>query len=194
MSKLIITLIFSFCSLIFLGQQKESKKIENMEAITTLENFPKRSGERPKTGPKIPHLQLTDNSNIELYNRLADWLFALEHIEERATIISVRGARAAWIKDDYPNANFDVLPTKREFTHIHPLDIYGGGSQHLSLEREDCETIIEKGWGEYHPLDPRIFPDKKYGHIMVYAPRTSEELEVIKVITLKSYHLVTNQN
>lgn len=164
-----------------------------MENINNLEDLTKREGARPKTGDALPHLQITDNSSVDLYNKLAEWLFSLEFIEERPTIISVRGARAAWIKDDYPNANQDVLPTGREFTHIHPLDFYGGGSQHLSLERNDCEIVIEKGWGEYHPLDPKIFPDKKYGHIMIYAPGTTEELEVIKAITLKSYHLVTNQ-
>ncbi|WP_299436595.1 hypothetical protein [uncultured Aquimarina sp.] len=165
-----------------------------MEAIKSLENLITRVGQRPKTGPQIPHLQHTDNSSVELFEELANWLFSLEYIEERETVISVRGARAAWIKDDYPNTNFDVLKTGREFTHIHPLDIYGGGSQHLSLKREDCETVIKKGWGEYHPLDPRIYPNKDYGHIMIYAPRNKEELETIKIITTVSYELVTNQN
>ncbi|WP_298902592.1 hypothetical protein [uncultured Psychroserpens sp.] len=164
-----------------------------METINGLENLTQRKGERPQTGPDIPHLQHTDNSSVELFNELAEWLFSLELIEERPTVISVRGARAAWIKDDYPNANFDVLKTGREFTHIHPLDIYGGGSHHLSLRRKDCETVIEKGWGEYHPLNYRIYPNNDYGHIMVYAPRNKEELEAIKMIAMASYKLVTNQ-
>lgn len=193
MNKLFI-IILSFCFLSACGQQKEIKKDTTMTTTNNLENLPKREGEKPKTGPKIPHLQHTDNSSTDLYDELADWLFSLELIEERSTIISVRGARAAWIKDDYPNANFDVLKTGREFTHIHPLDIYGGGSQHLSLTRKDCETVIEKGWGEYHPLDPKIYPNKEYGHIMIYAPRNKEELEAIKIITIASYKLVTNQN
>lgn len=165
-----------------------------MKVINNLENLAQREGERPLTGSEIPHLQLTDNSSDELFNELVDWLFSLELIEERKTVISVRGARAAWIKDDYPNANFNVLKTGRGFTHIHPLDIYEGGSQHLSLKREDCDTIMEKGWGEYHPLDARIYPNKDFGHIMIYAPRNKEELESIKVITMSSYKLVTNQN
>ena len=193
MNKLTIILI-SFCFLNAFGQQKDIIKNKNMERINSLENLTKRLGERPQTGPQIPHLQHTDNSSVELFEELANWLFSLELIEERETIISVRGARAAWIKDDYPNANFNVLKTGREFTHIHPLDIYGGGSQHLSLTRKNCETVIEKGWGEYHPLDPRIYPNKDYGHIMVYAPRNKEELEAIKIITIASYKLVTNQN
>ena len=164
-----------------------------MTHTVKLVDLPNRFGERPKTGEALPHLQLTDNSSTELFDELAEWLFSLEHIEERPTVISVRGARAAWIKDDYPNANFNILQHGREFTHIHPLNIYGGGSQHLSLKREDCELVITKGWGEYHPIDPVAFPEKIYGHIMVYAPRTKEELEVVKTITLSSYKLVTNQ-
>ena len=169
-------------------------EIINEEVVNKIEELPHRKGERPTTGDALPHLQITDNSSIELFDELASWLFKLEYIEERPTIISVRGARAAWIKDDYPNVNEEVLQMGREFTHIHPLNIYGGGSQHLSLKREDCETVIERGWGEYHPMDKVAFPDGKYGHIMVYAPRDKEELEVVKVITEVSYKLVTNQN
>ena len=193
MNKFIFILI-SISLLNTFGFQNDFKTSKTMETIKSIENLTNRKGERPKTGPQIPHLQHTDNSSVDLFEELADWLFSLELIEERETVISVRGARAAWIKDDYPNANFDVLKTGREFTHIHPLDIYGGGSQHLSLKREDCEAVIEKGWGEYHPLDPRIYPNKDYGHIMVYAPRNKDELEAIKIITTASYKLVTNQN
>lgn len=165
-----------------------------MEYTQNLKDLAERKGSRPQTGDALPHLQITDNSSVHLYNDLAMWLFSLKYVEERPTIISVRGARAAWIKDDYPNVNSDALPNGREFTHIHPLDIYGGGSQHLSLKRSDCEIVIEKGWGEYHPLNAKIFPDNKYGLVMTYAPRTTEELKAIKVITLKSYHLVINKN
>jgi hypothetical protein len=129
---------------------------------------------------------------VELFDALADWLFSLEYIEERPTMISVKGARAAWIKNDYENVNQEVLQIGREFTHIHPLHIYGVGSQHLTLKREYCKIVIEKGWGEYHPMDPVAFPAKKYGHIMVYAPRNTKELEVVKIITKASYNLVTN--
>ncbi len=165
-----------------------------MKVINKLEELPQRKGERPITGDALPHLQITDNSSVELFDDLAEWLFSLEYIEERPTIISVKGARAAWIKNDYPNVNEEVLQIGREFTHIHPLNIYGGGSQHLSLKREDAETVIAKGWGEYHPMDKVAFPDKKYGHIMVYAPRDKKELEAVKIITEVSYKLVTNQN
>lgn len=165
-----------------------------MEVINKLEKLPLRKGDRPTTGDALPHLQITDNSSVELFDELAEWLFSLEYIEERPTIISVKGTRAAWIKNDYQNVNNEVLQIGREFTHIHPLNIYGGGSQHLSLKREDCETVIEKGWGEYHPMDKVAFPDKKFGHIMVYAPRNKEELEVVKIITNTSYFLVTNQD
>ena len=68
-----------------------------------------------------------------------------------------------------------------------------GGSLHLTLKREDCETVISKSWGEYHPMDPVAFPEKVYGHILIYAPRTKEELEVTETIINTAYNLVTNQ-
>ncbi len=159
--------------------------------IFDIGRLPKRAGERPTTGDALPHLQLTDNSSQQLFDELANWLFSLEYIEERPSRISVKGARAAWIKDDYSNINPDL---GREFTHIHPMEIYGGGSQHLALKRQDAESVIENGWGEYHPMNERAFPDKKYGLILLYAPRNKEELDVIKTITETSYLLATNQN
>lgn len=164
---------------------------EKMNKINSIQELPDRKGERPTTGGALPHLQHTDNSSLEIFNGLADWLFSLEYIEERPSRISVQGARAAWIKDDYKNVNPNM---GREFTHIHPMEIYGGGSQHLSLKREDTEALIAKGWGEYHPMDHRAHPDKKYGMILLYAPRDKEELKIIKTVTKVSYLLATNQN
>ncbi len=163
-----------------------------MKAITDISI---RQGNRPVTGDALPHLQFSDNATKEMYAELAKWLFSLENVEERPTIISVRGARAAWIKDNYSNINEEVLQFGREFTHIHPpMDNEHGGSLHLSLRREDAERVIAKGWGEYHPLDSRIFSDKKFGHVLIYAPRSEEELDNIKTIIESSYKLVTNQN
>lgn len=159
-----------------------------------IKDLPNRKGSRPKTGNALPHLQFSDNSTKKIYDELAKWLFSLEHVEERPTIISVKGARAAWIQDDYQNVNNTVLQVGREFTHIHPpIEDEHGGSLHLSLARQDCNTLISKSWAEYHPMDSFAFPEKVFGHILIYAPRDKEELEVIKTIIETSYKLVTNQ-
>lgn len=52
---------------------------------------------------------------------------------------------------------------------------------HLNLHPDDAKIVLEKGWGERHPLAkggwmtqyvPRTF-------VMVYAPRDRGELEVV---------------
>ena len=70
----------------------------------------------------------------------------------------------------------------REFAHIHPQP-NGGGSLHLRLSGEHASEVVDQGWGEYHPfaLDGTI-PNL----VMVYAPRTNQDLGVVKIIIAAS--------
>ena len=65
---------------------------------------------------------------------------------------------------------------KLEVTHIHPTD----GSFHVSLSPADASEVIRKGWGTRHRLSGRIGLPTAY--TMVYAPRSEEELSVVKRI------------
>ena len=69
-----------------------------------------------------------------------------------------------------------------EIVHSHESD----GSMHLHLHPEDMKIVLEKGWGERHPLArgttwwwhwpcPRCF-------MIIYGPRDKAELEQIKAI------------
>ncbi|GKZ34558.1 hypothetical protein AbraIFM66950_004871 [Aspergillus brasiliensis] len=71
-----------------------------------------------------------------------------------------------------------------EVCHAHPSD----GSLHLTLHPADVKAVIERGWGQRHPLTReswwwcylRTVPT---GFVMIYAPRNREELEcVLKII------------
>jgi hypothetical protein len=64
-----------------------------------------------------------------------------------------------------------------EICHVHHSD----RSMHMNLHPDDAKVVLEKGWGERHPLArggwmgryvPREF-------VMVYAPRNMTELDVI---------------
>lgn len=144
--------------------------------------LPTRKGTRPVTGDALPHLQFTDNSPQGIYDELADWLFSLPEVEEAPSRISVQGARGAVVRSEA-----DGVMTENEFTHIHPMEVYGGGSQHLALPDADSQTLIAKGWGEYHPMNLKAFPNQDFGLILLYAPRDEEELEVVKTATLASH-------
>lgn len=141
--------------------------------------LPPRSGPKPETNPWMPHLQLADNADDDVYRDLAEWLFGLEHVEERRSRVSLPSSRAAWISDSYEAVN---PIAEREFTHIHTEP--GPGSQHLGIPKQDADEILGKGWGEAHPIN-HLVPD--YEMLMIYAPRNDQELAVVKTIITRAY-------
>lgn len=76
---------------------------------------------------------------------------------------------------------------KGEVCHAHPSD----GSLHLTLHPADVRVVLEKGWGQRHPmareeegcwwwaLVKRWYSAVPAGFVMVYAPRDEEEVAVV---------------
>ncbi|KAF2962811.1 hypothetical protein GQX73_g10762 [Xylaria multiplex] len=65
-----------------------------------------------------------------------------------------------------------------EICHVHNSD----HSLHLNLHPDDAKEVIEKGWGQRHPLTSRCFLFKMpvpRQFTMVYAPRSRDELKVV---------------
>ncbi|KAI1382151.1 hypothetical protein F4677DRAFT_16988 [Hypoxylon crocopeplum] len=64
-----------------------------------------------------------------------------------------------------------------EICHVHNSDY----SMHLNLHPDDVKEVIEKGWGQRHPLTSQCLlkmPVPKQ-FTMVYAPRSMDELKVV---------------
>jgi len=147
--------------------------------------IPKRSGPRPLTYQGMPHTQIgvlpVPDVNAELFRRA----FALPDVTNQPTIISMPGARALWLDERLPLAH--PLPdfAGREFAHIHP-----DGSLHAGLSPERAREAIEAGWAEPHPM---ALPMGNEGMVMLYTPRTMEELEVIFQLIVDSYNFVTGR-
>lgn len=148
-----------------------------------LKDLPKRSGSRPKILGIAPQRQMTQRGNAAMYAALAaaikdtavhnpDHLYiGTSCFEKHSTgLFSVPSLRSQ------PTCNGEVC-------HSHPSD----GSLHLTLHPADVKHIIDKGWGERHPLARESWWWKlrfvPVGFVMIYAPRTMEELQcVIQVI------------
>ena len=151
--------------------------------MTSPTMLPVRSGERPRTTPTNPHTQLDQQpEDPSLRATLAGRLFSLPDVEERATVISVPGARALWLRDDVPAGPREAFMLEREFAHLHP-----GADQslHATLPPDLAEAAIEAGWAELHPV-------ARMGYIpattvMLYAPRNAEEFDVVFGLLLASY-------
>ena len=148
--------------------------------------LPTRSGERPRTGPAVPHLQLSQNSPAEVTERLQEWMTtALPGTVIRPSEISEPGSLAFFLDGTTPPPGAVLLPPRltAEFAHVHPE-----GSLHLALSTADQNTLIATGWGERHPLySPTI------NVVMLYGPRTDDELAVAKTVIAASYRYATGR-
>ncbi len=145
--------------------------------------MPARAGERPETTDTNPHTQLTQQpEDLSFIESLTEWAFQLTHIEKRPSAISVPGAMAMWLEAGHACDRCNAFMVGTEFAHFHPEPDY---SLHLGLPKADAEFVIEKGWGEWHPMILRgVLPPNI---IMLYAPRNQEELTVSRLILKRSY-------
>jgi phospholipase/carboxylesterase len=133
----------------------------------------------------MPHAQIgvqpVPDVNTELFRRC----FSLPDVRNEPTRISVPGARALWLHEDVPLAHPKVIAVGREFAHIHP-----DGSLHASLPPERARQAMEAGWAEPHPMAMYMGQE---GMVMLYTPRTMEELDVIFQLVVDSYNYVTGR-
>jgi len=149
--------------------------------------LPQRHGPRTRTSGTVPHVQIGENPDALVNDELYRLAFTLPGVEQRPTVVSLPGATGIWLSDDVPVVHPEVIVSGREFSHIHP-----DGSLHAPLPYERALEIAEKGWGERHPwADQR---DGFEGFVMIYSPRSMQELTIVVQLIVESYNHVTGQN
>lgn len=166
-------------------------KTKGNNSMTIQHNFelPQRNGAKPTTTPSNPHIQLDQQpEDRKLVNELMEWAFSLADITKENSKISVPGSQAMCLAEDKMCSHCNAFMVENEFAHFHPAP---DGSMHLGLPVEDAGYVIEKGWGELHPVVYKGWLPPNF--IMVYAPRTQTEVLVIKKIILRSYEFATGQ-
>lgn len=150
--------------------------------------LPVRKGVRPETGDALPHLQLSDKSPDSIREMLKTWVLkTLPGVFEADTGISVATTRAFMLADDVPAVHPDAfMPPQggREFAHVH-LD----GSMHLCVSESAITEIVEKAWGEPHPLK-----DQGVNEVLFYAPRDESELEFARLAVREAYYHATGRS
>lgn len=156
--------------------------------MTTMLHVPHRPGPKPRTTQTNPHQQLDQRPPAELIELMTQRCFAFAQVVERPSLISVKGARALYLKPGVLSGPRAAFLIEREFAHIHPLP---DGSMHLALPAETAREVIDKGWGEPHPVARMgLIPA---GIIMVYAPRDANELAVVMHIVEASHRFALGQ-
>lgn len=142
-----------------------------------LTQLPLRQGARPDVVGIAPHRQTTQKSpaHTAAYASLAARLRSLARDPANAL---VEGTSCF---EKHGTGLFSRTPLTRtcrgEVCHVHGSD----GSLHMTLYPADAKLVIERGWGERHPIArggffsrfvPRHF-------VMVYAPRDEAEVEIV---------------
>ncbi|MGI9557394.1 MAG: luciferase family protein [Solirubrobacterales bacterium] len=134
---------------------------------------PRRPGPPPEVTDGIPHIQRSDNASAGLQRALGDWVFGLEGVVEAPSQASLPGARGLTVSSEL-TPRPEAIIAGREFAHIHP-----GGSLHLTLPMSQAEQVVAQGWGEWHPF---AISGSLPGLVMVYAPRSRDDLNSVQTI------------
>lgn len=159
------------------------KYVGTVGDVSTLKKLPKRKGRRPIIAPfAIPHRQ-TDQHNDTIV-RNAQMKLIESYAGNSKYQLSYKRSfferhnNALFVKDSI-KGNPTLMPiTRAEIGHVHPTD----GSMHMILSPSDAIVVIGSGWGELHGLAGQVFaPGRQLapGYMMIYAPRTKKELEVV---------------
>ncbi len=148
--------------------------------------LPRRPAPRPDTSKGMPHSQIGVVPEPVVDRELRRRAYALPGVLDRPTVISVPGARALWLADDIELLRPEAILRGREFAHIHP-----DGSLHASLPPQRAQEAIDAGWAEPHPIAAQLGMP---GLVMLYTPRTMEELDAVVELVVDSYNFVTGRS
>ncbi|KAF2448004.1 hypothetical protein P171DRAFT_383307, partial [Karstenula rhodostoma CBS 690.94] len=141
-------------------------------------SLPTRPGARPVVRGIAPQRQQTQKSTRDIYAALVAAMRAL--IADPANCLLERTS----CFEKHSSGIFASTPITRtcggEVCHAHPSD----GSMHMTLHPADAKIVLERGWGERHPLARggwcRRFVPKEF--VLIYAPRSAEEVEAVMQI------------
>ncbi|KAF2208850.1 hypothetical protein CERZMDRAFT_48506 [Cercospora zeae-maydis SCOH1-5] len=138
-----------------------------------LGRLPKRSSPPPLTKGIAPQRQMTQCASPEIYAKLG------AAIANMARSSGNRFELGTSCFEKYSTGIFAALPPRNqtcrgEICHAHPSD----GSLHLTLHPKDVKLVLERGWGQRHPLARGGFFERfvPVGFVMIYAPQTEQDI------------------
>ncbi|KAL1979823.1 hypothetical protein VTN96DRAFT_5083 [Rasamsonia emersonii] len=154
----------------------------------------KREGPRPRLGSHpLPQRQLDQLARGKIHQKLIQSFAKL--VDDNPSLIQFKPSvheghtESIFLADGVPASPIAEMML-REISHVHST---GDHSVHVVLAPQDCKKIIQSGWGQRHPLDGVKWPTKLiFGwslpkeYILVYAPRTEEEVCLVMEIVRAS--------
>lgn len=137
--------------------------------------LPHRAGPRPKIAGIAPQRQLNQIGCAKMNQLLRT---SISNLAIRHPDIFRIGTSCFEKKGLALFARNPINATCRgEICHVHHSD----RSMHLNLHPDDAKVVLEKGWGERHPLARggwmKAYVPREF--ILIYAPRDRKELNVV---------------
>ncbi len=156
----------------------------NPAAPSFFPDLPAREGPPAVTTGEVPHQQIDPEIIPEVIAELHSRIFALPEVESRPTIIGLAGGTAIWLREEINLGRPECVVAGREIAHIH-LD----GSLHGVLSHGRIPGAVSAGWAEPHPW-AGIQPGFE-AFVLLFSPRSSEEVDVIFGLILDGLNFVT---
>jgi hypothetical protein len=108
------------------------------------------------------------------------------YIEQRPSKTEGGTGPAIYVNPDVKTINPVAHKIFYEVAHVHPSE----NSLHVYVSPQDARLVIKRGWGQRFPVTWLAPPS----WIMVYAPRTEEEVEVVREIVRAGVCFAIGQN
>jgi hypothetical protein len=149
--------------------------------------LPTRRGPRPITSSGLPHAQLNQQpADHVITAALSQRAFSLAGVTEKASIVSVPGARALVLDAADADGPPEAFFAAGEFAHLHPEPDH---SLHMCLPKPQAAAACRAGWAEPHPLVRT--GGVPAGVVLVYAPRDQAELGIVASLLEATHRFAT---
>ena len=155
--------------------------MELLIASPQLRLLPGRFGPRPRVTDGLPFRQADQFPPVEMLQRLFELCLGLPGVRSRPSRFATPQSRALYLTDPAPAGPPEAFIDGREFCHLHaPPE----GSVHLTLPPGVVEQLVALGWVVRHPINHLgLF----HNLVLVYAPRTVVEVDVVFSLVEHSY-------
>ena len=174
---------------------RDASSLSNESPRYLNRDLPQREGKRPQIVPRtMPQRQKPEPLDAAIKERLHN--LPAKYCKDYPQILVLdlsktegRSTDAIYAKPDLagrdPSAKDKILGN--EIAHVHPAD----NSLHVWLSGPDAKVAVEKGWGERFPLSSMGITHPSW--IMVYAPRSMTEIDVIEEIIKAGIAFLTGE-
>lgn len=173
---------------------RDASKIE-ASGPTYLRNLPLRAGQRPRIVARtMPQRQQPEKIDPAVRERVHN--LPKKYCDQHPQFLTLDLSKTEGRSTDAIYANPD-LPGRdpaakdrmlgNEVAHVHPAE----NSLHVWLSPSDAKQAVEKGWGERFPLSSLGMLHPSF--IMIYAPRSMDEVDVIEEIVQAGIGYLTGE-